>query len=327
MDGPIFVIGIHRCGGTFWHNLLVTRPGLLRLGEPRFMGAPRQRDFRYFLKTEGLDLRVDADVEKMVELCFAKKNRPGLETSFWRFENLPAMDYAGLKKEVLRRLKASDRSLGAVARVIIEEMVRGSGQERACVRFPVDIEYLPELISWFPNCRIMHLTRDPRAMAMSKTNDPTGTAVRIAQHPRLAWLIRKAMVFFIISEYRKFARYHRRYQHLENYRLFRYEDLLAHPEKTLMEVCDFVGCAYSPDMLEPERGAHEHQPSSLTGQRHKGFDPSIALRWQKLISRLDRWTIDLLTGGSMRALKYDPKIHPIFRLSAKPPQEPRLAHV
>jgi hypothetical protein len=314
MNGPIFIIGIHRCGSTLWHNLLATRPGILRLAEPRFMGAPRQRDFRFFLKTEGLDLSNDADLEKTVELCFSKKNRPGLETAFWRFENVAVADNPELKKEVLRRIKSSDRSLGALAKIIFEEMVRLSGKSRACAVFPVDIQYIPELIAWFPDCRIMHITRDPRALAMSKSNDPTGTAVRISKHPRLAWLIRKIMVLFVINEYRKFARFHRQFEGVKNYRLFRYEDLLAEPEKVLREACDFVGCEFTPDMLEPEKGAHEHQASSLTGKKHKEFDPKAAVRWQDFISSLDRWTITQLTGASMKVLDYNPATHPIFRM-------------
>jgi hypothetical protein len=316
MKGPIFIVGIHRCGSTLWHNVLATRPGVLRLSEPRFMGAPRQRDFRFFLRSQNLDLAKDADVQKMVELCFSKKNRPGLETTFWRFENVAVGDNPELKKEVLRKILSSDRSLGAVARIIIDEMVHLSGNTRACAVFPVDIQYIPELISWFPDCRILHITRDPRAIAMSKTNDPTGTAIRVSKHPRLAWAIRKATTFYVINEYRKFARFHRRFESLENYRLFRYEDLLVEPEKVLREVCDFVGCEFTPDMLEPEKGAHEHQASSLTGKKHKSFDPKAALRWQEFISSLDRWMITLFTGSSMKDLDYNPSTHPVFRKGA-----------
>jgi hypothetical protein len=316
MTGPIFIVGIHRCGSTLWHNVLATRPGVLRLSEPRFMGAPRQRDFRFFLKSQGLNLAKDADVQKMVELCFSKKNRPGLETTFWRFENVAVGGNPELKKEVLRKIISSDRSLRAVARIIIDEMVRLSGNTRACAVFPVDIKYIPELIAWFPDCRILHITRDPRAIAMSKTNDPTGTAIRVSKHPRLAWAIRKATTLYVINEYRKFARFHRRFEGLENYRLFRYEDLLVEPEKVLREVCDFVGCEFTPDMLEPEKGAHEHQASSLTGKKHKSFDPKAALRWQEFISSLDRWMITLFTGSSMKVLDYNPSTHAVFRKGA-----------
>jgi len=316
MNDPIFIIGPHRSGSTLWFNLVATRLGILRLAEPRFMGARRQRDFRFFLKTQARDLSTEANIEKMVELCLSKKNRPGLECAFWRFENVSAVDNPELKKEVVRRIINSDRSVCAIAKIFIEELVRFSGKTRACVKFPVDVRYIPELISWYPDCRILHITRDPRAMATSKLNDPFGTAMRVWEHPRLAWLIRKITVFFVIAQYRASARYHRRFEGLKNYRLFRYEDLLAQPEKTLRELCAFTGCEFTADILQPEKGEHEHQPSSLTGNRHKEFDSKAAVRWQAVIPSMDRWTINCLTRGSMRALGYNPAYHPIFHLGA-----------
>jgi hypothetical protein len=314
MDSPIFIVGPHRSGSTVWHNLISMCPGVMRLTDPRFLSDARHKDFRYVLKTRVGDMAVDSNVDKMVEMCFAKKTTPGLEGVFWRFVNIEAADDPALKREISRRVKESDRSLGAIAGILIEEITRFSGCERACVKFPVDIEHIPELLEWFPDCRIMHITRDPRAVAMSKSNDPSGTAIRVLQHPRLAWLIRKLAICSVINQYRRAARIHLRFQHLENYRLFRYEDLLAEPEKTIRELCQFIGVEFSGDFLHPETGVHEHQPSSLTGKQQKAFDPSAAIRWQNMIAPIDKWLITTLTRGSMKKLGYDPDTHPIFRI-------------
>ena len=176
MKSPIFIVGPHRGGSTLWHNIISMCPGVMRLTDPRFLSDGRHKDFRYFLRTGAGDLGADQEVDKMVELCFAKKNLPGLDSTFWRFENISAANNPELKQEISRRVKRSDRSLGAIARILIEEITRFSGCERACVKFPVDVGHIAELLAWFPDCRIVHITRDPRAMAMSKTNDPSGTA-------------------------------------------------------------------------------------------------------------------------------------------------------
>jgi Sulfotransferase family len=254
----------------------------------------------------------------MVELCFAKTNLPGLDSTFWRFENIKVAEDPKLKQEIARRIKQSDRSLGAIARIFIEEITRFSGCERACVKFPVDVGHIPELLAWFPDCRIVHITRDPRAMAMSKTNDPSGTALKVLQHPRLAWLIRKVSVFLVIGQYRHAARIHLRFQHLSNYKLFRYEDLLAEPEKTVRRLCEFIDEQFSEDLLHPEKGIHEHQPSSLTGKQQKAFDPRAAVHWQGMIPAFDKWLINIMTRRSMRSLGYDPATHPIFCVNGQP---------
>lgn len=312
MKGPIFIVGPHRTGSTLWHNLIAMSPGILRLTEPRFLSRPGQRDFRYFVKTQVGPLSDDRNIEKMVELCFTRPGLPGLEGALWRFEGTEAASDQELRREIARRIKESDRSLGAIARIFIEELTRASRCSRACVKFPVDVGHIGELLEWFPDCKVIHITRDPRAVAMSKSNDPHGTAIRVRRHPRLAWFIRKLMVGLVIAQYWWTARLHRRFDGLGNYRLFRYEDLLAAPEQTLRDLCAFIDVDFTEAMLNPQRGRHEHQASSLTGKQAKPFDPVSATRWRSAISRLDDWVISTLTRGSMRTLGYDPETHPVF---------------
>ena len=315
MKSPIFIVGPHRSGSTLWHNVISMCRGITRLTDPRFLSEGRHKDFKYFLETQAGDLRIDENVDRMVEMCFAQKNLPGLDSTFWRFENIDAIKNPELKKEIARRIKKSDRSLGAIAGILIEEITRFSGGEQACVKFPLDIGHVPELPQWFPGCKILHITRDPRAMAMSKTNDPSGTAIKVLQHPRLAWTIRKLTIWFVIAQYRSTSRLHLQYKNLPNYRLFRYEDLLARPEMVLRELCEFIEVDFTEDLLHPEKGRHEHQPSSLTGKQRKAFDAEAAIRWQTLIPFFDKWLITTLTKRSMKRFGYDPQTHPIFRMS------------
>jgi hypothetical protein len=312
MKSPVFIVGPHRGGSTLWHNLIAMCPGVMRLTDPRFLGRRGQRDFRFFLDTQARNLSTPEDVHTLVDLCFSRKSIPGLEGAFWRFEGISAVDNPDLRREVVRRIMDSDRSLGAIAKILIEEITRFSACERACVKFPVDIGHVPELIKWFPDCKIVHITRDPRALAMSKSNDPSGTAIKVVEHPRLAPLIRKVAVWSTIVQYRVSAKLHLQFKGLSNYRLFRYEDLLAEPERVLRELCDFIEIDFSEEMLEPQKGRHEHQPSSLTGKRQKAFDARAAVRWQKVIPAFDKWLITSLTKRSMRTLGYDPTTHPIF---------------
>jgi hypothetical protein len=297
----------------------------MRLAEPFFLGPSRQRDFSFFLKTQARDLSDPAEMEKMVELCFSRKSIPGLEGAFWRFEGIKAAESPELRKRIARQIQnASDRNLGTIARIIIEEITLFSGYERACVKFPVDVEHVPELLRWFPDGKVVHITRDPRALAMSKSNDPTGTALKVLEHPRLAWLIRKAAVYLVVKEYRASARLHQRFRTSSQYKLFRYEDLLAEPGVTLRQLCAFIECEFNSNMLYPEKGVHDHQPSSLTGKRRKALDPSAGIRWRGLISSSDNLVISLLTRRSMKKLGYNPRTHPIFG-NAQDSQKPAAA--
>jgi hypothetical protein len=320
MKSPIFIIGPHRSGSTLWHNLVAMSPGILRLTDPRLLGDGLHKDFAFFLRTQVGGLATDADVARMVDLCFSRKPVPGLTGTFWRFDKIEAADNPALREQVKQRVKTSDRSIGAIARILIEELTRFSGCERACVKFPVDVRHMGRVLEWFPEGKIMHITRDPRAMAMSKSNDPYGTALRILEHPRLAWFIRKYMAWHVASQYRLTSRLHERFHSLPNYKLFCYEDLLAEPERVLREMCQFIEVDFDPDMLTPEKGRHMHQASSLTGKQQKEFDPAAAIRWQSKISPLGKRVITTLTRSSMERFGYNPETHPIFRMNTgRPP--------
>ncbi len=310
---PILIVGPHRAGSTLWHNLIAMAPGILRLPEPRFLGRPRQRDFRFFLRTQIGNLADDGNIDRLVKLCLSRQDLPGLGGAMWKFKGVPAVDDPRLEQSLTIRIKASDRTMGSVARILLEELTRFSGCTRACVKFPVEVRHIPTLIRWFPDCTVVHITRDPRALAMSKANDPAGTALKVAAHPRLAWAIRKTALALVIAQYRMSARMHQRCKGMTNYRLFRYEDLLAEPRKTLIELCEFIQTEFDEEMLDPQRGQHEHQPSSITGKQQKGFDPAAAVRWRQVISPLDNWLILRFTRKAMGQLGYDPETHPILR--------------
>lgn len=283
-------------------------PGVLRLPEPRFLGPARRKDFQYFLRTQVGNLAEDENVDQLVRLCFSRKPIPGLGGAMWSFIGMDWVADPQLGKAVGVRIKESDRTIGSIARVLLEELTRFAGCTRVCVKFPVDVCHISTLAKWFPNCKIVHITRDPRALAMSKSNDPSGTASQVAAHPRLAWAIRKSALGLVISQYRMSARMHQRCKGMKNYRLFRYEDLLVGPRKTLVELCDFIGAQFTEEMLEPQKGVHEHQPSSLTGRQQKAFDSAAAVRWRTVISPLDNFIIFRLARRSMEQLGYNPKI-------------------
>ena len=312
MTDPIFIVGPHRAGSTLWHNLLAMTPGILRLPEARFLGPRRQRDFLYFLQSLG-DLTEDANVDRLVRLAFSRERVLGLGGAMWKFKDLTVVDDLEFKRSVAEKIKRSDRQIGSIARILLEELACFSGCNRVCLKFPVDVRHIMTLVRWFPDCRVVHITRDPRALAASKANDPSGTAMRVAAHPRLAWAIRKVALALVISQYRLSARMHQQCKALSNYRLFRYEDLLAEPRKTLVELCQFTGTSFSEDMLEPEKGQHEHQPSSLTGKQQKAFDPAAAVRWRKVISPFDNWLSLTFTRRAMARLGYNPETHPILQ--------------
>jgi Sulfotransferase family len=314
MENPIFVVGLPRTGSSLLENMLGRNAEVLRLAEMLFL-SPWRRDFRFFLRKNVGRLSEDKQLIRLVDIIFSPHERvAGIDASFWRLKGLRAMGENELKKRVVSALQRSDRSLGSIFRILLQEITAWNNYSRCCVAFPVYINHIPELLSWFPKGQIVHITRDPRAIAVSKTNDPGGTAIYNAKYPKLKFAIRKAMVAFTVLQYLWSAKVHEQYRNHPNYRLIRYEDLITDPEAVLQEICVFLQLTYSRDMLAQD--SHWAQPSSISGQKLGGIDTQRAATWKSVITPLEETLITYLTRRSMRRFGFDFQNHPVYTTCA-----------
>lgn len=307
---PLFIVGLPRSGSTLWLNIFANNPKIFRMNEMFFL-TPWHKDFRYFIRRQVGDLSIEKNIKKMIELIFSCERISGITSSFWN-SDIKQVNDPNLKNKLLYKILESDKSLESIFKIMIEEITRFYGCSRCCVKFPVYVNHVPKLLQWYPKCKIIHITRDPRAIAISKTNDPGGTKKRIEKYPLIRFFIKKVMVFFVIIQYAWTSKLHCKYKNIENYSLFRYEDLLSDPERAIKELCEFVEIDFVPEMMEPQKGNEKGQVSSLTGKRQEGFDKKAAFRWMTIISTFDKIVITLLTKGSMKRFGYDSKNHSIF---------------
>jgi hypothetical protein len=309
-EPPIFVCGLPRSGSTLLELGISKSPGVLRLAEALFV-SPWRRDFRYFLRRYVGDLRRDENLRKMVDIIFsAHGDLPGINATFWRLRGIKAIGEEQLKQRVVDALKPTDRSLGAVFRVLLREITVFNGYKRSCVSFPVHVKNLPELMEWFPDAKFIYLTRDPRAIAISKTNDPGGTAIYNKRWPYLRYVIRKAMMAFVVVQYIQGSRTHANVKTNPNYLLVHYEDMIVRPRENMQRVCEFTGIEFTPEMLE--QGQDRAQRSSITGALRTKADAGAAAKWKDVITPVEKALVTTLTRGSMKRFGVDYDTHPIY---------------
>jgi len=308
---PIFIVGIRRSGSTLWRRILERNKDIAVFGEMQFLW-PWERDFSDFLKRDIGDLSNDKNVLKMIRIIFSDSPPPHisflkLRWGFW--ELLREINDGDLESIIHVRILESDRSLGSIFRALLEETTKYLGYTRFAVKFPVYFNRISTLMKWYPNAKIIHISRDPRAITASKKNDPGGTAKLKAKYPKYSYLIEKAMTVFVIFQYNWSAKVHNKYKYLKNYKLFKYEDLLWDPENTIRELCNFSDLRFKEEMLSPSKG----RVSSIDGRKRSGFDKKAAYRWKEKLTPLEEKIVTLFTKRSMKILEYDPSVHPIFQ--------------
>jgi len=99
-------------------------------------------------------------------------------------------------------------------------------------------QYVDEIFAAYPFARVIHMVRDPRNRyeEMLLTTPPKLRLGRVGVNTT-DWL----------RSVRLARRNEQKYP--ATYRVFRYEDLLSHPEETLRRVCEFIGEDFVPAMI------------------------------------------------------------------------------
>jgi hypothetical protein len=114
-------------------------------------------------------------------------------------------------------------------------------------------------------------------------------------------LLESYLLLLTIVSWRNALRLHPKLKerHPDNYRLFRFEDVVSDPDRTWPELFGFVGVEV------PER-VHSTGVAQRHGMRssEEGIDPEAASRWRARIHPFAKRFIELALGGSMRRFGY-----------------------
>ncbi len=169
-------------------------------------------------------------------------------------------------EEVRSWLAARPPSMAALLESLTEQRATRDGAPRWVEKTPRHLE-VPELIAeTWPGARIVRIVRDPRDAAISLTRVPFGTPSLLTNLSLLARMNEAAAEF---------------YRESPQAMTVRYEDLVSEPEQELRRICDHVGEAYEPGMLDDRSGAtgvaaaHEWWKGDATGP----IDRSRSGRW------------------------------------------------
>ena len=143
------------------------------------------------------------------------------------------------------------------------------GKSIPCEQTPRNVYYIREILEIFPGARVINMVRDPRDVLLSQKRRwkrpflsggeiPRSQAFRywINYHPitiSKLWNSAVAAGDALSGDTRVYT--------------LRFEDLVSRPDFYMRQVCDFVGIAYDPEMLDVPRigSSSSHDDPAVTG--------------------------------------------------------------
>lgn len=274
---PIFVVGAPRSGTTLFQRILDAHPKIGVADEIIFFDIIRH------VQDEVPDLKAAGAIDAL-------------------FERLPKMDHfhnwSGLDETlaVVRQelLDDPDPSYPLFFVKLMQVYARLRGKLRFGDKTPWNVRHLDTILAMFPDARIIHLVRDPRANVASRIELPRTSKDVITAS--IKWRID-------VEAAHRFATGGK--AHAGNYLELRYEDLVSDPEPWVRKVCTVVGEAFDPAMLD----YHQSRDVMFKDQPYKEgvFKPVNTASIDAYTKRLSPARIRLIeavAASSMKRLGY-----------------------
>jgi hypothetical protein len=278
---PVFIVGAGRSGTTPLQLALNMHPSLGVYGETQAFLSHR----RFGMPSE------PSELQRLV------KHWHAIVAEQTPHKNL-------LHEPELQARLACTESYAEVMHTVLSTIAARDGKVRWGEKTPSHIFRLAKIRECFPRARVIQMIRDPRGVVCSTIQaftDGKFTDWRIyvaAQYWRRAFRVH-------LEQARKTPD--------TGYLLVRHEEFVTSPERTLSEVCQFLGGVdYVPEMLNFHQTAAQYIRKNSDGalpDRHlrtqRPIDARRAQAWRTMLSPPQVSLIEAAVGDEMRSLGYE----------------------
>lgn len=253
--GPVFIVGAPRSGTTLLQYMLRSHPALsLPTGESHFF-IPLYRNAAQYG-----DLSKAENVRRVLQAMEAQ-SAEFLHTDLHGMK----FDIDSLTQEFTAK---GCRTMRDIISGLFEKNAVGEGKPRWGDKTPYYVLHLDKLLDWWPDAQIIHIIRDGRDVALSMF------ARRHDFRAYNAYCVAKQWQQYVESGHEA-GRLLPPSQYLE----LRYEDMIGDQKTTLQKICDFLGEAYSDELLDYKKSGEA------------GKTPLLQKPIQK--SNRDKWKQDM----------------------------------
>jgi hypothetical protein len=292
----IFVVGLPRTGTKLLRNVLEkSSQNIYVCPETHFLGGLVTSGVLKHIRKMG-DLSVDANVYALIDYMYSDQ----LNQTYWKL--LKQGNLGVDRADLLRKILESDRSDKAIFRVLMEVPTEAANATILGERTPSHLYHVQTLLTWFPNAKIVHTFRDPRAILASHLKKVQKTKVLstdggllnkvIVQTPSLS------VSAYITVAWLQAVRLHNRYaqRYPNSYFLSVFEELIEKPVQQIQKLCSFLDIEFEDKMLDPRM-----VDSSFEGVQEKaGFNRHTMDEWK---TYLNPWLQHWITFCCQKHLK------------------------
>jgi hypothetical protein len=165
-------------------------------------------------------------------------------------------------------------------------------------KFPVHYSFADKLIEWYPDCRIIHTVRDPRAVYASQSTKYTKSA-----NGKVATTFARIKQFVHINIQTKWTyKVHETLSGRSNYHLAIYEDLISDTETYFRELCTFLDVDFVDEMVNPTTFSNSSF-DSRKGQG-RGLQMEAVHAYKKFVNPSAVKLIEFINRKEMKGLGY-----------------------
>lgn len=237
LKGKIFIVGASRSGTTLLARILDMHPDIYTMNELHYFGDL----FEFVTNRENM---ADKMLIKIASKLFARYKR-----GLWN-DHLEEND---IKSSLMLINGKTSLSGSELFHLFIEHVANDNSVSLVAEQTPRNIYYASDILEAYPDAKLIHIVRDPRAVIASQKkrwlrrktlnakNIPTLEMIRewISYHPFTMTLLWKK-AFKVGPEVMRSNRYMQ----------LRFEDLVNHPTEVIYRICDFLNVSFVKKMLQ-----------------------------------------------------------------------------
>lgn len=255
-NAPIFIVGYIHTGTSLLKTMLRSDPTLFTAnGESHFF-----QDLN-FVRSEFPDLD-NADTFREYVRYLIKLAYLGARRAKWQRDEFALADF-GIGNSQFEAMVTAAHAVDAEKRpqryavlfpVVMDQLTRLEGKQRWLEKTPEHAYFLTNLMTVVDDALVVELVRDPRAALASRKHRRTDEWLDAKEASEEVATDRVTNYDPVIDSYlwresvsstddakRVFP---------ERILTVRYEDMVSEPEQTLRQICDFLGLAFRPEMLD-----------------------------------------------------------------------------